>query len=125
MKKEELISILKEQRKVISTRIANIDNLLDRMAYGSLDESEELDKEREELEKKMEAIRKSEEDIAHLKGIEISIANLENELDSLELEVKPSERIGSLKRKIEESENTRSKILYEIEKYINENILKR
>lgn len=116
---EELVVIYKNEKSWISTRLSTIDSLLDRAAYGNVDEVEELTKESDELEKRAEELKQIGVLIGKVNELNRLINVIEDNIDILACFTGNETKIENLYKEIDGLEDNKFNILKDIELRLN------
>ena len=116
---EELVVIYKEERSWISRRLATIDGLLDRAAYGNASDEEELTEEYDRLEKRLDELKKVEDMIVKVNELNRCINIADDNIDNLACFVGNEAEIKRLNEKIDELEDKKNVLLKMIAKELN------
>ena len=111
---EELVVVYKTEKNWVSGRLATIDNLLDREAYGNSSYKDELNKEYDELEKRMEELRHVGDLIGRVNELNRLISLLEDNIDNLACFIGNTLKIENLYKEIEDMEAKKDAIQEEI-----------
>lgn len=115
MSVEELQEALKDEKRWISSRLATIDKLLDRAAYGNSRDEEELTEEYDNLEIRFQKLTELEKSFNLIVAIDKHIATLESYIDNLACYVGNEAKIANIEEEIEESEARRSDIISKLQ----------